>query len=719
MSNYLIKGETLTNIADAIRTKTGKTDSIATENMATEISGISAIIEVSELPTTNINTNAVYSMGGKFYKYEETTVSTTVAPNDLTGYTVTVPSGWTATAGYGWYNVDYDEYKYDSSFSALYIGYGYEPLGRGFPLMEEMPNSVAFGSSTLMSVTNDEEITITITGGDDATNAELIQWLTNNNATFSKSEYAWVEYSSGGLTINGIIKQYKVQANKTVNAGDFVEFVKAVSWGSGTFNSGNSKYIVASKLNDSSALVVYQDISNSNYGKAIVLSISDSGISIGAETAFNSAATSFIGLCVLSDTKALVVFRDEGNSDKGTAVVLTISGTAITVGTKYVYDSGVAGMNFVTALNDSKAIVFYIDYSDSNKSKAIVLSINETTITKGSETVIDSGKSYSYYPSAVALNDSQVLLTYASKSNSEYGTAVVLTISGTSISIGTKTVFKSATTHYCSTVLLNTNKVLVTYLAGGNGTAQILTVSGNSITVEAETVFNSGISYYISTTALSDTKALVTYQDYNNSKYGTAIVLSVNGTTVTAGEKLVFNKATTTYSCPAVLSSSSAVVFANSGGYKGLSIDGTTITLNSEVKSETLVRASEGVINGVANTSGTAGETVEVYVPAPKGYTVTLIADYGTNNGQYSIDGGTTWVTIPVGQTTTLSNVETIMFKCASGYGVDYHTTIGTTEYSSNIALLADTQTSENITLTADTIYYISEYTTSGGGGSN
>lgn len=633
MSNYLIQGETLTNIANAIRTKTGKTDSIPTENMATEISGISAIIEVTELPTININTNAVYSMNGKLYRYEEQTVSTTVAPTDLTGYTVTVPSGWTATAGYDYFllGVEYDGVQ----ASNFYIGYN---LGdRGEPTRLANYVSIPY----IVAIPNTEAFTLTFLDGSDTTNTSLIQWLTSNNATFSKSEYAWVEYkeSSGdSLAINGIIKQYKVQADKTVNAGDFVEFVKAVCWGSGTFNSGSSNYIVASKLNDSSALVVYQDVSNSNYGKAIVLSISDSGISIGTETAFNSAATSFIGLCVLSDTKALVVFRDEGNSDKGTAVVLTISGTAITVGTKYVYDSGVAGMNFVTALNDSKAIVFYIDYSDSNKSKAIVLSINETTITKGSETVIDSGKSYSYYPSAVALNDSQVLLTYASKSNSEYGTAVVLTISGTSISIGTKTVFKSATTHYCSTVLLNTNKVLVTYLAGGNGTAQILTVSGNSITVGTETVFNSGISYYISTTALSDTKALVTYQDYNNSKYGTAIVLSVNGTTVTAGEKLVFNNANTSYSCPAVLSSSSAVVFANSGGYKGLSIDETTITLNSEVKSETLVRASETVINGIANTSGTAGETVEVYVPTPKGYTVTLSIYNGSEEGSISFD---------------------------------------------------------------------------------
>ena len=69
MSNYLIQGETLTNIANAIRTKTGKTDSIATENMATEISGLpiyplydGAYEEINFLYYNN-GVNA-YSVGG-------------------------------------------------------------------------------------------------------------------------------------------------------------------------------------------------------------------------------------------------------------------------------------------------------------------------------------------------------------------------------------------------------------------------------------------------------------------------------------------------------------------------------------------------------------------------------------------------------------------------------------------------------------------------------
>ena len=42
MADYLIKGETLSGIANAIRSKTGETESIIVENMSGKIEGIKA-----------------------------------------------------------------------------------------------------------------------------------------------------------------------------------------------------------------------------------------------------------------------------------------------------------------------------------------------------------------------------------------------------------------------------------------------------------------------------------------------------------------------------------------------------------------------------------------------------------------------------------------------------------------------------------------------------
>ena len=67
MAKYLIQDTTLKGIADAIRTKTGKTDKIPVSDLATEIEGITGgaegIIEVDTLPTENIDKNALYKVG--------------------------------------------------------------------------------------------------------------------------------------------------------------------------------------------------------------------------------------------------------------------------------------------------------------------------------------------------------------------------------------------------------------------------------------------------------------------------------------------------------------------------------------------------------------------------------------------------------------------------------------------------------------------------------
>lgn len=61
MSNYIIQGETLTSIADAIRAKTGETGAIAVTEMADKISGISAGSgETPEMVWTTVAEGYIY-----------------------------------------------------------------------------------------------------------------------------------------------------------------------------------------------------------------------------------------------------------------------------------------------------------------------------------------------------------------------------------------------------------------------------------------------------------------------------------------------------------------------------------------------------------------------------------------------------------------------------------------------------------------------------------
>lgn len=68
----------LTDIADAIRAKTGGTAKLSLDEMPKAIAGITGgggecsgahVIEVTELPTENIDENAVYLCEGAYYKY--------------------------------------------------------------------------------------------------------------------------------------------------------------------------------------------------------------------------------------------------------------------------------------------------------------------------------------------------------------------------------------------------------------------------------------------------------------------------------------------------------------------------------------------------------------------------------------------------------------------------------------------------------------------------
>jgi hypothetical protein len=78
--------------------------------------------------------------------------------------------------------------------------------------------------------------------------------------------------------------------------------------------------------------------------------------------------------------------------------------------------------------------------------------------------VVFESASTIYISIAYDANAQKVVIAYQDQGNSNYGTAVVGTVSGTSISFGTPVVFESASTIYTSIAYDSTNqKVVIAY----------------------------------------------------------------------------------------------------------------------------------------------------------------------------------------------------------------------------------------------------------------
>ena len=320
------------------------------------------------------------------------------------------------------------------------------------------------------------------------------------------------------------------------------------------YESGNTSYSsVAYDANAQKIVIAYRDGGNSSYGTAVVGTVSGTSISFGTPVVFESARSDYTTVVYDSNAqKVVIVYSDQGNSYAGTAVVGTVSGTSISFGSIAVFES-TYGFQVTAAFdaNANKVVIAYRDGGNSDHGTAIVGTVSGTSISFGSATVFETA-AVGYLGAAYDANAQKVVITYADEGNSSHGTAIVGTISGTSISFGSAAVFESATTVYTSAAYdSNAQKVVIAYRDEGNsgyGTAIVGTVSGTSISFGTAAVFESATSSYVS--AVYDAgsqKVVIAYQDGGNSNYGTAVVGTVSGTSISFGTPLVFESATVQY----------------------------------------------------------------------------------------------------------------------------------------------------------------------------
>ena len=425
----------------------------------------------------------------------------------------------------------------------------------------------------------------------------------------------------------------------------------ATVYTSATFDSTNNKVVV-----------FYRDSGNSNYGTAVVGTVSGTSISFGSEVVFNSANTTFIHSSFDSSAgKVVAVYKDNGNSFYGTAIVGTVSGTGISFGSEAVFattNSSYPDITYDTSAN--KHVIVWQSPSSTTYGNAIVGTVSGTSISFGSAVVFESAAA-TYLRAIYDPSANKTLVLFRDEGNSNKGTAIVGTVSGTSISFGTAFVIFDFNATYLSGVYDSSTEQVVASCANGDSSenvhSSVISVGGTNLTSEnyigmsrgvavqtgdaasvgSATVFESASTgVTASTFDSSNNKIVISYRDNGNSYYGTAVVGTVSGSSISFGTPVVFNSATTNDEAGITFDSdSNKVVVIYSTGGEGVAKVGTVSGTSISFGSATVFDAGQGTYMGVTFDS-TNNKVVVVYV-GTNNYTETRV---GTVSGT-SISFGT------------------------------------------------------------------------------
>ena len=352
-------------------------------------------------------------------------------------------------------------------------------------------------------------------------------------------------------------------------------------------------------------VVAYKDDTN-GVGAAAVGTVSGTSITFGASTNFFSGVLGATMRAVYDALaqRTVIAFID-GISGQGRVAVGAVSGTSITFGSTPTFSPGSA--NEVSAAYDANAQKVVITYS-AGTGVAIVGTTSATSMTFGTGVAFvtpgPNATSIAYDASAL-----KVVIAYQAPTTS-FGTAVVGTVSGTSISFGTPVVFQSSAIDNASTVYdSDVQKVVISYNGTSNfGTAILGTVSGTSISFSTTVVFQSAAISLTSSASAYNTAAQRTVTAYRLTTGGTARAVVTSATTstpnLTSENFIGFSSAAYTNGQTATIQLVGSVNTAQSGLTAGQSYfvltDGTlSLTAGSpSVFAGTAVAANKIIVKG-------------------------------------------------------------------------------------------------------------------------
>lgn len=444
---------------------------------------------------------------------------------------------------------------------------------------------------------------------------------------------------------------YKATASGSLANGDKVIVnsdgtVSVVSGSSGSSNGGstNDPAVGVYDSVNQKVIIVYP-AQSTTYGTCRVGTISNNLITFGTPVVFLSASSGEPRLEYdVNAQKVVIVFTDGSDSNKGTAIVGTVSGTSISFGTKVAFNNyGTYHLSICYEPNAQKVVIAMRDGEGSNfYGSAIVGTVSGTSISFGTKTVFQNSASQNPF---ISYNNSatKLLITYTISASAEY--AVVGTVSGTGISFGTP-VSMSRTNSYGSihSYDITAGKTVIVNSDSGTVKAVLGTISGTTVSFSSATNISSN-SYYPS----------ISYDSTNNKHYvvyfsgdtqATSIPLFVSGSTITLGSYSVFD-------------SSSNNIGAYRGGKSIVYINGTNKSVAIYSRSSTLY--TRVLIDGLS-TNLTTGNFIGISSAAyTNGQTATIQIIGSVDDAQTGLTAGSLYYVLPDGTLSTTAGSPSVI----------------------------------------------------------
>lgn len=264
---------------------------------------------------------------------------------------------------------------------------------------------------------------------------------------------------------------------------------------------GSYETVRAALIDTNKVATIWREFDSPNeFLKSRVATISGNSFAWGDEDNIDPGVSYglMVDLAKVATDRFVTVFGSEANDDDGTTRYVSVSGTTTTPENPVKFNSDDTKYPICCPLDTDKFVVIFSDVNDSNKGKAVVCTISGSTITPGSvQTFADDG--FFRRSQAVQLDTDKFAFLSAEGGGSIGVWLYVATVSGTTITFGTPIKLFSgavyATTY--SLCKVDDNRLVAMYVSGANNdsySARAISVDGTDAEAgDAATIYSGAV----------------------------------------------------------------------------------------------------------------------------------------------------------------------------------------------------------------------------------